>query len=209
MPVGDRTIDVVLATHPDKDHIGGLVDVLARYEVAQLMRTENRNDTVVSNAYDQAAKAEAVTVWYARTGQVLSLGASTTLTIYSPAGDTTEAESNTASIVAQLKYGDIEFLLTGDAPLSIEEYLVRTYGASLESEVLKVGHHGSRTSTAENFVRTVAPTFAVVSAGRDNQYGHPHREVVERLSTAGVQVLNTAKQGTIVFKTDGVKVWRE
>jgi competence protein ComEC len=131
------------------------------------------------------------------------------LQIFSPAADPTALESNTSSIVARLSYGEIDFMLTGDAPSSIEEYLVKTYGERLESEVLKLGHHGSKTSTAENFLLKVSPLYAVVSAGRDNRYGHPNSEVIARVEAFGSEILSTATLGTIVFKTDGERVWVE
>lgn len=210
MPWFDRSLDVVVATHPDKDHIAGLVDVLARYEVATIVRTENESDTAVSSAFILVAAEEAgATTHFARAGDVLALGASTTLTLFSPASNPAEWESNNSSIVARLTYGEADFLLTGDAGVGIEEYLVATYGTVLESEVLKLGHHGSDTSTSPLFLHMVSPLYAVVLAGADNRYGHPHRAVVERVVAAGSQLVSTADSGTIVFKSDGVQVWRE
>ncbi len=205
----DRSLDMILATHPDKDHIGGLVDVLSRYEVRQIIRTENESDTAVSSAFNfMAADEPGVTVHYARAGDVITLGASTTLTVYSPASDPSTWESNNASIVTRLTYGDIDFMLTGDASIGTEEYMVEEYGSELASEVLKLGHHGSRTSTAESFLDTVAPTYAVVSAGADNRYGHPHAEVVERVQARDIELLDTFR-GAVVLKSDGASVWRE
>lgn len=209
MPWWDRSLDLILATHADKDHIGGLVDVLTRYEVDEIVRTENESDTAVSSAFVLVSADEQVPIHIARAGDTISFGASTTLRILSPRSDTTAWESNTASIVAQLTYGETEFMLTGDAPLSIEQYLARTHGGTLESEVLKLGHHGSRTSTAEEFLRVVAPEYAVVSASADNRYGHPHEEVIDRVEQAGIELLSTAEAGTIVFKSDGQRVWVE
>ena len=207
--VSDRDLDVVLATHSDKDHIGGLVDVLERYEVENIVTTNNQNDTTVAQVFSEEVTREKSNIYLANYGQQLALGASTSLLILSPIGDVTDWESNTASIVTQLRYGDIEFMLTGDAPISIEEYLSRTFGKNLESEVLKLGHHGSRTSSGEIFLDTVKPNFGIVSAGKDNTYGHPHGEVVENLQKRNINMLNTADSGTIVFKSDGKKVWRE
>jgi competence protein ComEC len=146
---------------------------------------------------------------YARRGQEISLGASTTLTIIYPEGSVADLESNTASIVLKVTYGTTSFLLTGDSPKNIEEYLVLTQGDGLQSTVLKVGHHGSRTSTSELFLDAVQPTYAVISAGRDNRYGHPHTEVTDALFNAGVEILATADMGTITFMSDGATVWRE
>ncbi len=207
MPIGDRNLDIVLATHSDKDHIGGLVDVLERYEVENVITTNNKNDTTVSEAFDLAVSLEKTNLQMVSTGYQLALGASTSLVIFSPLGDASNWETNTASIVAMLRYGDTEFMLTGDAPISIEEYLVKTYGNDLESEVLKLGHHGSRTSSGENFLDTVKPKYGIVSAGKDNTYGHPHSEVVESLQKRNINILNTADNGIIIFKSDGKEVW--
>ncbi len=207
MPFWDKSIDVILATHPDKDHIGGLVDVLGRYEVSEIIKTENDSDTAVSSALVFASTAEGAKIHNARAGEVITLGASTTLTILSPASNPTNWESNNSSIVAKLSYGEIDFMLTGDAPIGIEEYLVETYGEALESEVLKLGHHGSRTSSASDFLDEVSPLYAVVSAGLNNRYGHPHKEVVEAVEKRGIKLVSTATSGTSVFKSDGKSVW--
>ena len=209
MAIGDRDLDVVLATHPDKDHVGGLVDVLQRYDVASIIKTNNESETSTGEAFDLALENENAEIYFAKAGQQLALGASTSILIFSPNGDVRDLESNTSSIVAQLRYGDIEFMLTGDAPISIENYLSKTFGKDLESEVLKLGHHGSRTSSGEIFLDTVKPEYGVVSAGKDNTYGHPHSEVVENLQKRDINMLNTADGGTIVFKSDGKAVWRE
>jgi len=209
MPMLDKSLDVVLATHPDKDHIGGLVDVLERYEVGTIIRTKNKNDTGVSRTFDLALEDEQASVHFAHRGQQLMLGASTSLLILSPSSDTSDWESNTSSVITQLRYGDIEFMLTGDAPVNIEDYLVKIYGEAMESEVLKLGHHGSRTSTSDSFLDAVNPKYGVVSASKDNRYGHPHIDVVEKVEDKGVRLLSTAREGTLVFKTDGKTVWTE
>lgn len=206
---GDRTLDFVIGTHPDKDHIGGLIDVLARYRVASILTTENTGETTAASAYQKALTAETEIVHFARAGQTYSLGASTTLTVLSPARDPSMLESNTASIVIKLTYGDIDFMLTGDAPQGIEDYLSVTYGDQLQSEVLKLGHHGSKTSTSELFLEAVKPAFAVVSSGADNRYGHPHEEVVERVEARQILLRNTATDGAIHFLSDGARVWEE
>lgn len=205
----DRDLDLVLATHPDKDHIGGLIDVLKRYEVGKIITTENVSDSAVSGAFSEAVKNETTDILLARAGQVLQLGASTSIAIFSPASDPTSWESNTSSIVLQLRFGEIEFMFTGDATVNIEEYLSKTYGDVLESEVLKLGHHGSRTATADLFLDVVMPEYAVVSAGRGNSYGHPHTEVVDKVSEREINLLSTADSGTVVFKSDGKRVWLE
>jgi competence protein ComEC len=207
LPWFDRTLDIVLGTHPDKDHIGGLVDVLKRFKVGQIITTENTGETMVASTFQKGLVQEGSTLIMARAGQVYQLGASTTLTIFAPAGNPEMLESNTASIVAKLSYGEIDFMLTGDAPSNIEDYLVKTYGDQLASEVLKLGHHGSKTSTSELFLDTVKPQYAVASVGRDNSYGHPHSSVVEAVATRNINLVSTAEVGNITFVSNGREVW--
>jgi competence protein ComEC len=199
----DREIDYVLATHPDADHIGGLSDVMERYEVSDVIRTENESKTPDWQAFESGVKEEGAKVFYARRGQVFDLGSGTTLEILFPDIDASELESNTASIVARLVYEKTSFMLTGDSPKAIEEYLVLVEGENLDSDVLKVGHHGSRTSTSELFLDHISPTYVVISAGRDNQYGHPHMEVTDMLFNKRVETHSTAEEGRITFVSNG------
>ena len=122
----DRDIDMVVATHPDMDHIGGLIDVLERYNVETILMTENVSDTPAFASFLDAVKSEGAHIMYARRGQVYDLGSgdsgSTTLSILFPNYDPTGLESNTSSIVARLGYGESEYMLTGDSPKEIEEY---------------------------------------------------------------------------------------
>lgn len=205
----DKDIDVVVGTHPDSDHIGGLIDVLKRYKVGTILKTENKGDTSTAKLYARLSQQERAEVVNVRRGQTIALDASTTLNILFPDSDPTEMESNTSSIVLQLRYGDTTFTLTGDSPKNIEEYLVLVEGEHLKSDVLKVGHHGSRTSTSELFLDEVQPTFAVISASKDNSYGHPHVEVTDALFNARVETFNTAEEGTITFLSNGREVWKK
>ncbi len=205
----DTHIDMVIATHPDTDHIGGLRDVLASYEVATILKTEHEGDTASARAFATAVSQEGAEVIYARRGQEFTLGASTTLEVLFPETDPSAMETNTSSIIVRIVYGDTAFLLTGDAPKSIEEYLVLVEGEHLQSDVLKVGHHGSRTSTSELFLNEVQPSIAVISASADNRYGHPHVEVTDALFNARVETFSTAEEGTITLTSDGASVWKQ
>jgi competence protein ComEC len=203
----DKTIDVVLATHNDKDHIGGLVDVLARYQVSAIMRTNNQHDTSVEEQFAQYAIDEKAVLISPVAGERYVLGASTTVTVFSPVGDVRNQETNTSSLVVKVEYGGNSFFLTGDAPIGIEEYLALAYPGELGSTVLKLGHHGSRTSSSEVFLASVLPAYAIVSAGKGNSYGHPHAEVVENVQEVGSRLLSTAEVGRVTFFSDGQKVW--
>ena len=206
MPFYDRSIDVVIATHPDKDHIGGLPDVLNNYAVDMFLESGNANDTGAYRALEEITAEQDIKIVLARRGMKLMLGGGVYLTILFPDRDVAEVESNTASIVAQLVYGDTKFLLMGDSPKSIEKYLFSVMGKSLESDVLKVGHHGSKTSSDESFIGITSPQYAVISAGKDNRYGHPHEEVIDILKQFEVETINTAESGRIVFTSDGRSV---
>lgn len=205
----DKELDVVLATHPDLDHISGLVDVFQRYQVDTFVETTNINETAAVTALAAAVKNEGITPIYADAGQQIQLGASTTILILSPTGDETNLETNTASIVVKIQYGNTSFMLTGDAPQEIENYLVKSYGQLLKSDVLKLGHHGSKTSTSDVWLDAVRPQFAVVSAGIDNRYGHPHQDVMQRVFSRNIQTSHTGTDGTITFYSDGATVWRK
>lgn len=209
MSFSDREIDYLLLTHPDADHIGGASDVLERFVVSQVIRTENESDTSLWESTEQMIEVEGVNVTMARRGQAFDLGSGVKLEILFPDTDPSSMESNTASIVAKLVYGDTAFMLTGDSPKSIEEYLVLVEGEHLQSDVLKAGHHGSRTSTSDLFLAEVDPDYAVISASRDNSYGHPHLEVTDALFNYGVETFSTADSGHVVFWSDGKMVYKK
>ena len=204
----DRTIDMVVATHPDADHIGGLIDVFERYDIDTVLLTENESDTSVNDAFRDGVAAEDTDVRIARRGQTFTLGASTTLRVLYPESDPSDLESNASSIVLKLSFGTTDALLTGDAPERIESLLVSHYKEALQSEILKFGHHGSRTSTSEAFLKVVDPTYGVVSAGADNRYGHPHEEVIDRARLYGLTISKTS-EGRVTFVSNGTTIRRK
>lgn len=205
----DRELDYILITHPDSDHVTGFKEILARYAVMNVIRTENESDSPIWEAVDRAIETEGSLVHMARRGQRYDLGGEAVLEILFPDTDPSDMEANTSSVVARLVYGDTAFMLSGDSPKSIEEYLVLVEGENLKSDVLKVGHHGSRTSTSELFLSEVSPQYAVISSGRGNSYGHPHVEVTDLLFNHGVETYLTAEEGRVVFHSDGRVVERK
>ncbi len=206
MPWWDRSIDVVVGTHFDKDHVGGLVDVLSRYRVGEALITINESGSVVKKTFKNRLVDNGIKTTYVQAGERYQLGEAVDLLVFSPTAAARVADTNTSSIVLQLRYQDTSFLLTGDAPSEIEDYLVRRFGDQLQSQVLKLGHHGSRTSSSALFLAAVAPEYAIVSAGRNNSYGHPHPEVLERAVAAEIKILSTTEQGTIHLVSDGQTV---
>jgi competence protein ComEC len=205
----DRTLDIVVATHPDADHIGGLPEVFARYRVAGVVATEASSDNGAYNTFIDAVVAEGARRINVRAGTVIRLGERTTFTVLYPDGPVDSLDTNDASIVGILRDGEVSVMLTGEAPQWVERRLVERYGARLDADILKVGHHGSKTSTAPEFVKGVSPEVAVISAGKDNRYGHPHQETLATLAHFGVHAVSTAEEGTIVYLSDGERVRRE
>ncbi len=203
MPFYDRSLDLVLATHPDQDHVGGLPAVLERMRVDNVITTENTSDTGAYRAFEEVIRKKNPRRILARAGTRIVLDRGVVLEILFPDSNASGWETNTASIVARLTYGEQSFLLTGDSPISIEKYLVGKNGGKLKTIVLKLGHHGSRTSSSQIFLAATDPEYAVISAGKDNKYGHPHKEVLDLLVELKIPALNTADRSTIIFKTDG------
>lgn len=207
MPFYDRTIDVVLATHPDLDHIGGLPEVFGRYKVDLVIEPGMAADSGEYLAFDKAVEEAGAKRIFARRGMKINLSDEVYLLILFPNVDVSSWSANDASIIAKLVYGNTSFLLMGDSPQKIEKYLVSLDKENLDVDVLKVGHHGSKTSSSEIFVGYASPEYAIISVGADNRYGHPHQEVLDILNKFGVQILRTDENGTVKIKSDGQKVF--
>ncbi len=192
MPIYDRYIDVVIMTHPDADHVGGLNDVLNRYKVGMVFEPGVFATTTAYTSFKSKTKTR-----LARRGDQIILDNDIYLNILFPDRDTSGWETNTASIVSRLVYASSSVLLTGDSPAKIEKFLVKY--DDLESDILKLGHHGSNTSSSEEFIAEVKPEYAIVSSGKNNRYKHPHPKVIERVSKYVKNILNTAEEGAIHF----------
>jgi len=206
MPFYDRTIDLVILTHPEKDHLSGLLDVLKKYEVKNILWSGVIRDTAEWQEWSRLTKKEGAEIKIARAGEraVLQQGPLVYLDILSPAEPLEGREfedSNDTSIVARLVFGKNSFLFTGDITDRTESNLVAE-NVFLDSDVLKVAHHGSKTSTSENFVKKVSPEAAVIEVG-ENNYGHPTHEVLATLKQFGIQILRTDEDGDIKIFSDG------
>jgi competence protein ComEC len=204
----DRDFDLLVETHPDKDHISGLGDVLERYRVATYLEPGIPDMTSVSHhVMDDVAKEPGIRHLIAHRGMRIHLGGGAYADVLFPDRDeSTQKITNDGSIVLHVVYGASSFMLTGDLPSPYEDYLVGLDGAggTLESDVLKAGHHGSKYSTDSLWLAAVHPQYVVISAGKGNTYGHPNPAVIERIQKEGAQVLSTIERGTIDFETDGV-----
>lgn len=203
MPFFDRSIDAIIVTNPDQDHFAGFIDVLERYAVDVFIEPGVLKESASYGDLLRHVTNEGAARVIARRGQVIDIGGGAVIEILFPDRDVSGLEPNTGSIVARLRYGATGVLLMGDSVKAIEEYLARLDGADLKSDILKVGHHGSRTSTSDTLLGLASPAYAVISAGKDNRYGHPHQEVLDALSRFDVETFVTKDEKTLIFESDG------
>jgi competence protein ComEC len=206
MPFGDRSIDVVVATHPDADHIGGLPQVLDTYEVSTFIENGVTSDTKVYQNLEQKILKNKIKKIIALRGNSILLDKEKNIhfDILFPDRDVSNFDSNDASIVGNLVYGNESFILTGDATIYTENLIKwNESNSTLKSQVLKLGHHGSHTSSSLPWLESVNPEISIISAGKDNRYGHPHKDILERLKDLKIPYLATYEKGNIIFKTDG------
>ena len=210
MPFWDRTIELVVLTHPHEDHLGGLVEVLERYRVEQVLYPDLEYGSPLYEEWEELIEAEGIASMSAQAGQEIDLGEGVTMTVLHPPAtlmEGTGSDINNNSAVLRLDTGRVSFLFTGDIEREAEFRLIAG-GGELDCTVLKVGHSGSLTSTSVEFLAAASPQLAVISVG-DNPYGHPHNEVVTRLeaSLGAENVFRTDDDGTIEFITDGEGLW--
>jgi competence protein ComEC len=200
IPFWDRNIELVLESHPDADHITGLVDVLKNYSVGAVMQTSATSDSQVFQKLQELTKEKNIKVVAGERGDKIKLGNEAELEILSPGRETpiSPQDTNASSIVARLAYGQSHFLFTGDLPSEQEAALIAA-GLDLNSQVLKVGHHGSKYSTSQAFLDAVRPADAVISVGKNNRYGHPAPEIMDRLKNKNINVFRTDELGDIAY----------
>src|SRR3989338_9440781 len=201
MPFWDRTIDLVILTHPEKDHIAGLIEVLKRYKVRGIIETGIDCEKPECRAWKDLKDKEGAAVISPKLGDSAVLDENTKILILSPFDDLVGkkvSKANNTSIVAKLIYGGHSILLTGDIEKQIEEKLVLA-GIDINSDYLKIPHHGSKTSSTEELLENTSPLMAFISLGINNSYGHPHEEVVARLEKRNIKYYRTDASGTILL----------
>jgi len=211
LPFWSRSIDLVVLTHPHNDHITGLVEVLRRYEVKQVLESGIECDSPAYSEWLKLIDEKGIKRTIARAGQRIELGAGIWLDILHPPADLlqgTDSDTDNNGVVLRLVYGEVSFLLTADIYHEGEQCLLRQ-GVELESAVLKVAHHGADTSSSLPFLNAVSPQLAIISVGEDNPYHLPDEEVCDRLeqSLGQDRVYLTSERGTIELISDGHKLW--
>lgn len=204
MPLFDRSIDAIIITNPDADHIGGFLDVLKTYKVGQVFEAGTFNDSATYRNLKNKIKEKNIPVSLAKKGMRIDLGGGAVIDILFPDRDVSDWTTNDGSIVALLVYGETSVMLTGDGTTETEKIVLENNNLeALDVDILKVGHHGSRTSTGEDFVKALSPAYALISSDGGKKYGHPHEQTLETLSAFGTKILRTDLLGSIIMKSDG------
>jgi competence protein ComEC len=202
----DKTIDAVVITNPDADHIGGFLDVLKNYKVGLVLEPGTLTDTKTYQNLKAEIKKQNIPDILAKKGMRLDLGGDVFIDILFPDRDVSFWSTNDGSVVARLVYGDTSIMLTGDASAKTEKIILENNPKpNLASTILKVGHHGSRSSTSLSFAKAVSPFYALISDGKDNKYGHPHKETLDTLSQIGAKIFRTDLLGSVIMKCDRIK----
>ncbi len=205
LPFGDRQIELVILTHPDADHLSGLVEVLRRYDVGQILESGIADSSAEYRVWNDLIKTKNIPVIFAQAGQTVAVADNLAIKILYPLGKINGQEfknTNATSLVGKIIYGQNSVLFTGDAEEQTEQPLLML-GVDLRADILAVGHHGSKTSTSAKFLAAVAPEIAVIQVGLNNKYGHPTQEVLDRLK--GINIFRTDWDSDIDFVCDLAK----
>jgi competence protein ComEC len=206
MPFYDRSIDMIMNSHPHSDHLAGLIEVSKRYDINSVIESCVNHSTPEYREWENFIKNKEIYHLCAKRGMKINIDENLSLEILLPAVDAKNLDPHTGMLIAKLIYGHTAYLLMGDAEKSLENYLFSLDGSKLKSDVLKVGHHGSRKSTSESLLGFSNSQYAVISVGKDNSYGHPHKETLEILNRFRIKILRTDELGMIKIKSDGNKI---
>jgi competence protein ComEC len=200
LPYFDREIDVIVATHPDRDHIGGLVDIARNYSIGMVLATGAEKDTSTFQAWQDVLNFKEIQKLEAIAGDEIELDGARFKIIFpgSPV-DPSAGDANNDSVVARLDYGQNSFLFTGDIENQAEREILANE-EKVDVDVLKIAHHGSKNSSSDEFLDATSPDEAVISVGANNTYGHPADETLQRLEERDINVYRTDREGDIVYE---------
>ncbi|MEK5479605.1 MBL fold metallo-hydrolase [Paenibacillus sp. FSL R5-0407] len=196
-------IDILIGTHPDADHIGGLDAVIDNFDIGKIYMPKVQSNTKTFEDVLLAIQRKGLKITTAKAGLTLEWESNVTVKMIAPVNQ--YDETNEMSAVIHLSYGSTSFLLTGDAEAGSEKDMISS-NANLRADVLMVGHHGSKSSTTQAFLNAVQPTYAVIQVGIDNKYGHPTSEVFQRLNAKKIKIYRNDEQGNIIFTTNGKEI---
>lgn len=208
--IGVESLDFVVSTHPHEDHLGGLDKILERFEAGAVYVPEMPDsalpDTVNYKDFVKAAEKQECGLTEISAGEQLYSGDGITVDCLSPDSRDVYSDLNNYSIVLRVRHGQNSFLLMGDAEYEVEELLRRS--GDISADVIKVGHHGSKTSSGKKFIKAVSPSYAVISCGIDNKYGFPNDKTIETLESVGAEIFVMSECGSVFFESDGSEITR-
>jgi competence protein ComEC len=213
LPFWDKSLDLVVLTHTEDDHIVGLVEVLGRYKVRQVLEPGLEQDAMAHQEWLRLIEEKDIKRTVAQAGQQIELGDEIKIEVLHPQKEFlegTDSDTNNNSLVLRLVWKEVSFLLSGDIFEETEREILH-HGGVLGSTVLKVAHHGSATSTSPQFLTAVNPQVAVICVGKGNLFGHPHQDTLDKLDEklSEDKIYLTSEHGTITFVTDGERLWIE
>lgn len=199
------TIDKLIITHPHADHIGGAYAVFKNFDVKEVYDNGDATTTKTYQTYLKNIKQKNITYHQLKAGDSLDFGGGVSFKVFSPTEKMLKSDDdlNDNSLVGQLRYKDFTMLFTGDSESGAEQSMVKAYGDELRSDVLKSPHHGSRTSSSDSYLKAVQAKDVVISLAADNEYGHPHKQTLDRYKKYGMNVYRTDKDGTVTIIADG------
>lgn len=204
--LGYSKIDYIVCTHPHADHIGGMADVVNSFDIGKIYMPKAVSDTKTFENLLTTIQDNGMTINTAKAGMNILSSENYDYSVDIIAPISIEYDDlNNYSVVLKITYGDNKFLYMGDAEKEVENELLEN-NSDIKADVIKVGHHGSNTSSSYDFVNAVSADYAVISVGRDNDYGHPHSKIIKRWKNSGAEICRTDESGTIIISSDGKNI---
>lgn len=201
---GVKKLDYIIATHPHEDHIGGMSFIIKKFDIGQFYAPKKTNTTKTFEQMVSALKNKNIKINQAKNGVSLNLGSNTRCEILAPNSNNYDNLNNYSAVI-KLSYGSTNFLFMGDAEKISEREIIES-GANISCDVIKVGHHGSSSSSSIEFLDLVSPKLAIISCGKNNDYGHPHKQTLDNLKQKNIIIYRTDLNGTIILQSDGNKI---
>jgi len=202
IPFWDRKIEMLIATHPDKDHIAGLMAVMKNYQVGAIINSRVPPESEISQEFEKIISQEKITEMTGEPGWKINWRSGASLKILEAK---IAKDTNQGSIVTRLDFGENSFLFTGDITETEEKELISKISDALPADFLKIAHHGSKYATSIEFLNSVQPKEVIISVAQNNRYGHPTEEVLSRLKEKGITLLRTDQDGDIIYACPGIK----